>query len=31
VDGAYLIDDVPNDARTSLRWVLEAYRSGKIR
>jgi hypothetical protein len=30
VDGAYLIDDVPNEQRTRLRWVLEAYRSGKI-
>ena len=30
VDGRYLIDDVPNDVRTSLRWVLEAYRTGKI-
>lgn len=30
VEGRYLIDDVPNDARTSLRWVLEAYRSGKL-
>jgi hypothetical protein len=30
VDGAYLIDDVPNTQRTRLRWVLEAYRSGKI-
>jgi len=30
VDGAYLIDDVPNDERTRLRWVLEAYRSGNI-
>ena len=30
VDGRYLIDDVPNDVRTSLRWVLEAYRAGKI-
>jgi hypothetical protein len=30
VDGNYLIDDVPNDQRTLLRWVLEAYRSGKI-
>ncbi len=30
IDGRYLIDDVPNDARTSLRWVLEAYRSGKL-
>lgn len=31
IEGRYLIDDVPNDVRTSLRWVLEAYRSGKIR
>ncbi len=30
IDGRYLIDDVPNDERTSLRWVLEAYRAGKI-
>jgi hypothetical protein len=30
VEGRYLIDDVPNDVRTRLRWVLEAYRSGKI-
>ena len=30
VDGRYLVDDVPNDARTSLRWVLEAYRRGAI-
>jgi hypothetical protein len=30
IDGRYLIDDVPNDVRTRLRWVLEAYRSGKI-
>jgi hypothetical protein len=30
VDGRYLVDDVPNDVRTSLRWVLEAYRAGKI-
>ncbi len=30
VDGRYLIDDVPNDTRTRLRWVLEAYRAGKI-
>ncbi len=29
-DGRYLIDDVPNATRTSLRHVLEAYRSGKI-
>jgi hypothetical protein len=31
IDGRYLVDDVPNDVRTSLRWVLEAYRSGKLR
>jgi hypothetical protein len=30
VDGRYLMDDVPNDERTSLREVLEAYRSGKL-
>jgi hypothetical protein len=30
VEGRYLVDDVPNDERTSLRWVLEAYRSGKL-
>jgi hypothetical protein len=30
VEGRYLIDDVPNDARTQLRWVLDAYRAGKI-
>ncbi len=30
VDGRYLIDDVPNDTRTRLRWVLEAYRAGKL-
>ena len=30
VEGRYLVDDVPNDVRTSLRWVLEAYRSGKL-
>jgi hypothetical protein len=30
VEGRYLVDDVPNDTRTRLRWVLEAYRSGKI-
>ena len=30
IDGRYLVDDMPNDARTSLRWVLEAYRSGKL-
>ena len=30
IGGRYLIDDVPNDERTRLRWVLEAYREGKI-
>ena len=30
IEGRYLIDDIPNDMRTRLRWVLEAYRSGKI-
>jgi hypothetical protein len=30
IEGRYLIDDVPNDTRTQLRWVLEAYRSGKL-
>jgi hypothetical protein len=30
IDGRYLVDDIPNDARTSLRWVLEAYRAGKL-
>ena len=30
IEGRYLVDDVPNDTRTSLRWVLEAYRAGKI-
>ena len=30
IEGRYLVDDVPNDARTSLRWVLEAYRNGKL-
>jgi hypothetical protein len=31
VDGRYLVDDVPNDARARLREVLEAYRAGRIR
>jgi hypothetical protein len=31
IEGRFLVDDVPNDARTRLRWVLEAYRSGKLR
>jgi hypothetical protein len=30
VDGNYVVDDVPNDTRTRLRWVLEAYRAGKL-
>jgi len=30
IDGRYLVDDVPNDERTSLRWVLDAYRAGKL-
>ena len=30
VEGRYLIDDVPNDTRTRLRWILEAYRSGQL-
>ena len=30
IDGSYLIDDVPNEQRTHLRWVLEAYRAGKL-
>lgn len=29
VDGRWLIDDVPNETRSSLRRVLEAYRAGK--
>lgn len=31
IEGRYLVDDVPNDVRTRLRWVLEAYRGGKLR
>ena len=31
VDGRYLVDDVPNDARARLREVLEAYRAGRIK
>ena len=30
IEGRTLVDDVPNDARTSLRWVLEAYLSDRI-
>ncbi len=29
IEGRYLLDDMPNQTRTSLRRVLEAYRSGK--
>ena len=29
VDGRWLLDDVPNATRASLRRILEAYRSGK--
>lgn len=31
IEGRYLVDDVPNETRTRLRWILEAYRSGKLR
>jgi hypothetical protein len=30
LDGRYFVDDVPSDTRTRLRWVLEAYRNGKL-
>jgi hypothetical protein len=30
VNGRYFVDDVPSDTRTRLRWVLEAYRNGKL-
>ncbi len=30
IEGRYLVDDVPNETRTRLRWVLEAYRNGKL-
>lgn len=30
IEGRYFVDDVPNDTRTRLRWVLEAYRAGKL-
>ncbi|MEW6687722.1 MAG: hypothetical protein AB1452_01405 [Pseudomonadota bacterium] len=30
VEGRYLLDDVPSEARTRLRRVLEAYRAGRI-
>ena len=29
-DGRYLVDDIPNSTRSSLRQVLQAYRAGKI-
>lgn len=31
VEGRFLMDDVPSEARSSLRRVLEAYRAGKIK
>jgi len=30
VEGRCFVDDVPSDTRTRLRWILEAYRSGKL-
>ncbi len=30
VEGRYLMDDMPSEARSSLRRVLEAFRAGKI-
>jgi len=30
LDGRYFVDDVPSDTRTRLRWILEAYRNGKL-
>jgi len=30
IDGRFLLDDVPSEPRLKLRWVLEAYRAGKI-
>jgi hypothetical protein len=30
VEGRFLLDDVPSEARSELRRVLEAYRAGKI-
>jgi hypothetical protein len=30
VDGRCFVDDVPSDTRTRLRWILEAYRNGKL-
>ena len=31
IEGRFLLDDVPNDTRTRLRQVLEAYRAGKLK
>ncbi len=31
VEGKFLMDDTPSETRASLRRILEAYRSGKIR
>ena len=30
IEGRFLLDDIPSETRMKLRWVLEAYRSGKI-
>ncbi|MGH8704642.1 MAG: hypothetical protein ACREUO_04390 [Burkholderiales bacterium] len=30
IEGRWLMDDVPSEARTSLRRVLEAFRAGKV-
>jgi hypothetical protein len=30
IEGRYLMDDIPNETRTNLRLVLEAFRAGKI-
>ena len=30
IEGRLLLDDVPNETRTSLRRVLQAYRAGKV-
>ena len=31
IEGRLLLDDVPNQTRSSLRRVLEAYRNGKVK
>ena len=30
IEGRFLLDDIPSETRLKLRWVLEAYRAGKI-